>query len=284
MLKNHKTYNELIQRITAKNIHMDISEAECIQFLKSVNYYRLSAYRLPFKVDRDKCSNVNFSTIMNIYNFDHKLRSLIFTTIDTIENYIRSQIAYHHAGKYGALGYLSFDNFGTSKTNYEKQNQTIAYLVDKNKRNPDIEHHTDNYNDELPLWVIIEYFSLRTLSYFYSNIKPEDKLMILSPINLRNNMLESYLRCLTDLRNRVAHHARLYYWSFSAFPLLRKKNSKYINKKLFTQLLMLKSIYPQKNDWKSKFYIPLEELMSEYEHSISLLHIGFPNNWKEILS
>ena len=284
MLKNHKTYNELIQRITAKNIHMDISEAECIQFLKSVNYYRLSAYRLPFKVDRDKCSNVNFSTIMNIYNFDHKLRSLIFTTIDTIENYIRSQIAYHHAGKYGALGYLSFDSFSTNDINHEKQNQTIAYLVDKNKRNPDIEHHTNNYNEELPLWVIIEYFSLSTLSFFYSNMKSIDKKKISTPMDVNYIQLGTNLRSLTNLRNRVAHHARLYYWNFHAMPSLSTSLHPYRNNKLFTQLLMLKSIYPQKNDWNSKFYIPLEELMSEHEHSISLSHIGFPDNWKEILS
>ena len=55
---------------------------ECLDFLKDVNYYRLSAYLLPYK---GKTARLEFNKIKKIYEFDSKLRSLVIPIIENIE-------------------------------------------------------------------------------------------------------------------------------------------------------------------------------------------------------
>lgn len=43
------------------------------------------------------------------------------------------------------------------------------------KSTPVVRHHMNKYDGHFPIWVIIEYFSLGTLSYFYRGMKNNDK-------------------------------------------------------------------------------------------------------------
>ena len=46
---------------------------------------------------------------------------------------------------------------------------------------------------------------------------------------------------------------------------------------------MLKYLYPDKNKWNTDVSTHIEALVNEYLPDISLKHIGFPKNWKELL-
>ena len=61
-----------------------------LEFLERVNYYRFSAYFLPFK---EKSENISLSRLRRIYEFDCKLRSLIFPVIESIEVNLRARIS-----------------------------------------------------------------------------------------------------------------------------------------------------------------------------------------------
>ena len=81
--------------------------------LQRVNYYRLTAYLLPFKNDDDTYkTNTSFHTILKIYEFDQKLRNLISYALDFIEVEMRTRVAHEHSIEYGPLGYLDTGNFG----------------------------------------------------------------------------------------------------------------------------------------------------------------------------
>ncbi|MBU3193094.1 Abi family protein [Clostridium algidicarnis] len=130
--------------------------------------------------------------------------------------------------------------------------------------------------------VIIEFFSVGMLSYFYKDMITEDKKAI--AMNLYRTspvQLESWLRCLTDLRNRCAHYSRIYYWPFPAMPKMPNDYDYIADRKLFSQLLMLKFLYPDNKKWGSKFVSALKALIEEYKKDISLKHIGFPDDWEE---
>ena len=77
--------------------------------------------------------------------------------------------------------------------------------------------------------------------------------------------------------------SRLYYWIFSAVPKTPQNAPYTFDRKLFSQILMLKYLYPDKSKWNSSVYISIETLVDEYLPDISLKHIGFPENWKELL-
>lgn len=115
------------------------------------------------------------------------------------------------------------------------------------------------------------------LSYLYADLKSPDQKQIARELYHTSSVcLKSWLRCLTDLRNRCAHYSRIYYWSFPALPRMPKNVSFKPNRKLFSQILTLKFLYPDKNEWKSRIMTELRALMEEYGDDISLSHIGFP--------
>ena len=103
-----KTYEEQIELIREKGfIIYDDEVSDCISFLKKVNYYRFSAYFLPFMKEDRSFERVSFFRLQRIYEFDSRLRSLIFEVIEDVEVYLRTQLAYYVSQKYGAFGHLS---------------------------------------------------------------------------------------------------------------------------------------------------------------------------------
>jgi abortive infection bacteriophage resistance protein len=81
-------------------------EVKIIEFLKRVSYYRLSAYFIPFQIENDTYTNVDFESVIDLYKFDCKIRRLLFGIIENIEISLRTDITYYLGHEYGAFGYL----------------------------------------------------------------------------------------------------------------------------------------------------------------------------------
>ena len=88
-------------------------EKRAAKILENLNYYRLTAYFLPFKGDDDNyAEDTTFEKVYGVYNFDKELRKLIFSEIEAIEIMLRTKIAYYFSHKYGPLAYMDKNNFG----------------------------------------------------------------------------------------------------------------------------------------------------------------------------
>lgn len=282
-MKEPKTYDEQVEIIKNKGFIVNDSE-KCIKFLQQANFYRLSAYFLPFKKkDGTYVSNINFDTIQRIYEFDSKLRSIIFKCIEKIELYIRTQLAYYSGHVHGSLGYMD-PTIYNAKHNDEKFKKLIKNCIDDNKRTLVVRHHKEKYNGEFPIWVMIEFFSMGMLSYFYADLQTGDQKKIAKNTYATSvACLKSWLRCITDLRNRCAHYSRLYAWPFPALPKIPRNIDFNANRQLFSQILVLKLLYPDGKRWKSEVLTELSALIEEYKYDISLERIGFPENWDQLL-
>ena len=128
----------------------------------------------------------------------------------------------------------------------------------------------------------MEFFSIGMLSKFYADMKTQDKKAIAKQLfNTSFLYLETWLKCLTVLRNKCAHYARLYNTRF----IVRPKLNLNINREpyLFEQLIVLKNLYKNAKMWNNNFIVTLSALMEEYGVYINLENIGFPENWEEIL-
>lgn len=281
-VKSPITYKEQIDRIIQKGFIIE-DRVECMEFLQEANYYRLSAYLLPFRIKNDEyIRDIDFKKIQGIYCFDQGLREILFPIIEKIEFYLRTQLAYYHGHRYGSLGYLD-------KTNFNKKHNAAAFkhrlntVIKENEKTPIVMHHNKYYGGQFPIWVIIEFFSIGMLSYFYGDMKLSDKkLLARSLYQTSYKNVDSWLRCLTDIRNRCAHYSRLYFWRFTAVP---KGIRDFVTdeRSLFAQILMLKSLYPSKDQWNSSFTVKMEALIEQYKNVITLDHIGFPSDWTNLL-
>jgi abortive infection bacteriophage resistance protein len=283
-VKEPKTFDEQLSILKSRGCICN-DEKCCKEFLKKVNYYSFTAYFLPYKTkEGNYVAGTSFESIRHLYNFDRKLRSQIFPIVEEIEIFLRTQLAYFHSHKYGSLGYTNAASFNDDHDE-QKLKDMIIDIENNNKKSLIIKHHKEKYDGKYPLWVIIEFFSTGMISHFYADLKTADKKSFCLNAYHNKNLcydMVSWLRCLTDLRNKCAHYGRLYYFKFPTSPSFNEKYNFPMNR-VFAYLVVLKNLYPNKENWNSTFVLGLEALIEEYSDYIYLYHLGFPANWKDII-
>lgn len=155
-----------------------------------------------------------------------------------------------------------------------------------------IRHYKANYDDpeNPPAWMILELASFGQISMLYKNLRSDNKSKkaIASHFGVSEVVLESWLECLSYVRNCCAHHMRLWNRKLSKPPIKPQKTT-YIwignipeeNKqnRLYMVLViihyLLKSFIPT-----NRFGEKLFELI-DASPNIPIQYMGFPSNWKE---
>lgn len=254
------------------------------KILGRISYYRLiKAYSITLKKDGRYISGISFEDIVSLYKFDRELRQLIFEIIEHIEVSLRAVITNYFSLKYGNFGYKDLSNVGKYKNRYKEALNDLERETKRNRRSPFIKNFKDNYEGgEIPLYAVIEVASFGTLSKMYKNMKNEDKSKIAKVFNTDYHYFESWIENFAYIRNICAHYGRLYGAKLTKSPKLYKEYLKknISNNTIFATLVNLKIVSEEEN--YKKFYHDLTELIARYEN-IELRHVGFIENWKELL-
>ncbi len=141
-VKPHLSYDEQINRLCSKGCVINDTDF-CKSVLENVGYYRLSAYFLPFKKeDGSYEKDLTFERIWHIYEFDRKLRNILFAALEVIEISFRARLAYDHSKKYGPLGYLAPSTFNR-RHNSERFKENLRREAENNKKVLFVKHHID---------------------------------------------------------------------------------------------------------------------------------------------
>jgi abortive infection bacteriophage resistance protein len=283
MLKKPATYQEQIDKLREHGCVVD-DVSYCEEVLSKISYYRLSAYFLPFRISDGRYKpGTDFVKVYNLYEFDRKLRRLIFSAIEELEVYLRAQLSYYHSHKYGSDGYLNPANF-SSRHNHTRFTERIDELLKSNSNIAFVHHHMKHYDGRLPLWALSELFTFGMLSYFYADmIASDQKKVAYNVFNTSVSNAKSWLYCCTDLRNLCAHYGRLYYSIFSAAPAKLPFVDKKIERSLFAAIMALHALYPDSKKWNCEFMPQMTALFDKYAEVIELRHISFPENWESIM-
>lgn len=281
-LKQPTTYTEQIAKLRERGCVIE-NDALCEQILRQINYYRLTAYFLPFRQNDHYQPGLTIERVYRIYEFDRKMRTLLLSVAEEIEIYLRTQLAYFHAHTYGAVGYKEPDNFN-QRHNSEKFQKLWETAVEDNKGAQFVKHHIEKYGGVFPIWVLIELFSFGMLSHFYADLKAADQRKIANQsFGVLDKELTSWLKCCSELRNICAHYGRLYYRKMPSIPKRNSAELYDMNQRLFSHILVLKYLYQSADKWNNSFLEPLSALIAEYSSDIELDHIGFPDNWEDLL-
>jgi len=283
MVKQSSTYEQQIAKLREHGCTVS-DEPFCKEVLSRVSYYRLSAYFLTFKMeDGLYAPGTDFNKVFGIYEFDCKLRRLLFSVIEELEIYIRAQLSYYHTQKYSTLGYLNPNNFN-SRHNHGDFAARLDELVKGNDKLPFVAHHNAKYNSQFPLWVIMELFTFGMLSYFYADMISADRKKLAHTV-FKTSVAEakSWLYCCTNLRNMCAHSRRLYNSVFSVVPAYIPGVDEFSGRRLFAALMAVRALYPSTEKWNNAFIPAMSALLGEYSDAIILRHIGFPEDWETIM-
>lgn len=282
-VKKPTTYAQQLEILKKRGCVIE-NETWALEVLKNINYYRLSAYFIPFKKDENTYfEGTTFENVYHIYEFDRKLRSLIFSMLEEIEILLRTRISYFFSHKYGALGYKDTDNFNLNHDN-EKFNKHYSDMIEQNKTKAFVKHHIEEYGSQFPLWVLVELMSLGELSFFYSDMLIADRKAIANDVfGTQEKNVCSWLACLTNLRNSCAHYSRLYNAVFPFRPRTPNGYGYTLQKRVFDYLIVVKFMYLDADKWNNTYVTAIKQLINEYDGYLDLNHLGFLDSWEDML-
>jgi len=282
---------------------MNIPEADqAMLALKNIGYYRLSGYSYSFRetISGTRGENfipgTNFDDILNLYFFDKKLRTLLFDAMECVEINMRVAIAH----LMGSVKNFSYDNpfFLSPKFTSDANNGTSLHKkwldkfdknVQRHKNEYYVTHYQSKYNLPFPMWIAVQLWDFGLLSHFFSGLKPNYQQQVALGLAIPKGIyLQSWLHCLNDIRNLVAHHYRMWNHNFATQPKLPGKGE--ITQLDHLKLGAINKIYPCCciiayllkdnpffNKWRGSFNSHIRAFPNLSILSIS--DMGFPFDW-----
>lgn len=279
--------------------------------LSNVSYYRLSAYMIPYRTINDKGARTNdfipgttWDDIYNLYKFDRKLRLLVFDAIERIEIALRSYMINQLSLKYGSHWQDNKSIFRKPQLNHKTgkeydifkdiQNH-INKQLNANKKETFIEHYVSTYNNPPtpPSWMSLELLYFKELSKICQNLeKRNDRTDIAKAFGVKDDKVFcSWLHTLNYVRNKCAHHARLWNILMDITPTkyenkdpemvwlskdeVQKVQSSKIYYTLCIILFLLETVNP-----KTHFRNHFIDLLEKYPN-VNVGYMGFPEGWRE---
>ncbi len=270
----------------------DVQLAE--HWLRHVSYYRLSAYWLPFENPKGQNgprfqAGANFNTIIDLYEFDRRLRLLVLDAIERIEVAIRGGWAYALAHQGGPHGYLSASLYADRKQFHDN----FSRLARDVGSSPEtyIDHYRRTYDDPAmpPVWMVAEMMSFGQLSRWLSSLRSRPlRNQIAAPLGVSEKVLVPIIKHLSTVRNTCAHHGRLWNRGFLIRPSLPHKPANLaatlespgpgpalIYNTLVLIIFLLRQVDPG-SPWKDE----LKALLIAHPTG-SLPAMGFPQGWAQ---
>ncbi|MBE9068907.1 Abi family protein [Leptolyngbya cf. ectocarpi LEGE 11479] len=277
------TLQEQVNLLVSRGLIVQDHQQACY-YMAHLNYYRLSAYWLPFEADHSTHRfrpGTDFEAVLNLYIFDREFRLLVMDAMERIEVSIRAAWAYHMGHKHGAHCHLRRELF-RRKWDYDKHYKSIKQAVSHSKETF-IRHLQQTYDEALPpIWALVEVMTFGQLSNWYSNTRyRQDRNAVAAEYGLDEKILTSLLHHLTIVRNLCAHHSRLWNREFPVTPKLPKQkeaslcqtNKRKIYNTLTLMLDLVNQISPG-HHWKTR----LIDLINH--HNVDVTAMGFPSDWR----
>ena len=284
--KKPTTVDEQVDLLESRGIIIG-DRATAVRYLSRISYYRLVGYLLPFKIGDDLYSPVTFKMLTGLLSFDQQIRSLILKYAEHVEISLRTFVVSAFTSIPGCDGfeYLDYGIF-INKYKHARMMETIE-LEKRRSKELFVKHYNKKYHGNMPIWVAIEMLTFGQLVIFYGNMHRFLRYTVAQQYQqgIPAKTLDALIDSFRDLRNRCAHFGRLYFWDFTGYMNEKwcvERDISQGNTGLFTQFLVMKELCVDPVIWKITM-TELEKIMTTAKNTITLSHIQFPENWKEIL-
>ncbi len=177
--------------------------------------------------------------VFSLIRVDHQVAALLYSGLRRAEWLLRSYAVESYCRQFAAVGsFLQESQY--VQTGAESRRQMIERIIDSilRYREPFVSDHIDaaaedagqprltEYDrtahercvalvQDLPLWAVIDSFSLGLLSRFITDCAPTGTpnmpwKSVASGLEINNGLFPTNLKALVFLRNLVAHHARMW--------------------------------------------------------------------------
>lgn len=291
-LKQPLTLDDQVNRLREHGI--DVSDPVSAKtILRRIGYYRFTGYALQFRKtpsNSDCDDGTTFENIFRIYLFDHNMRCILRKYLEIAEVYYKALIANTfslekcldspHDQHYDRNNYC--DRIGFDEVMDSLKNEGKTYYRDSLI----LKHHKTKYSGKLPLWAMLELLSFANASKLYNAMFDSDKELIASNVGIASDTLTNHLHCLSVLRNKCSHCARLYNTTMSPPAHLsekyKKRHPEVINNTLFAYIIVLLQRLPSR-DIKKELKSDIVSIIESHKQFINMTCIGFPDNYEILM-
>lgn len=283
VVKKPTTIEEQIELLKSREVPIE-DESFAKKFLRIYNYYFVTGYLHPYKTSDDKYKNISFNGIATQIKFDMRLREICMYALDIIEKGLKTIIAYEFSHNYenGNIAYAYSLYFPNDEDKHTRLMEHYNVSLNNNKELPYVKHNMKTYGI-LPTWVAIELFTLGNIEKFFSMLDTNTKKKIEDIIGFPKNKIQNWIENLRIFRNMVAHNQRLYNFSILSMPKKAKEYNKQTGK-IFDYVIVMKYLFLDNEDWNTYVLPRLEYIFDDFKDNIDLKCIGFPDDWKNILT
>lgn len=212
------TYDQQAERLLGQGLQAD--KAALIRRLRGVGVNRFSDYASFFSDASGYAPGTTLKAVWNLYEFDRSLRSLCLEALAVIEIQVRTQLSYHFARKYGAFAYrneANFPKFGddNGKTSFSWWENKINSIIDRESKGRIWSASGGTGQPPaLPIWDVAEDMDFGMTLAFFSGVSSDIQKAVASVAGQPDKVIRSWLLGLRELRNRCAHHHRIWNWHF----------------------------------------------------------------------
>lgn len=289
-MKEFKTILEQIALLEDRGLKVE-DKARAADFLLHNNYYRVSGYSLTLRDHDVFFPNARFENIIDIYEFDRKLRHILLKRLDIIEISFKSIYAYEFSRIYGPDGYLDVANF-TAPDRYQKTMGKVEKQRKSAEYTEPFVKHFEEQNELMPLWAEVELFTFSNISILYSISKSDAQSAVAFHYGFRSKgaatQLGQVMKSMTIIRNLCAHGNRLFNRIFEQKPRLTKedkgllimKDGRPDNSHLYGFVLLMRQLLP--SDEFQSMKQEIEQAQDEIPF-VRMSYYGFREDWRKKL-
>lgn len=261
------------------------------RIVQELSPFHLENYGWPW-MDRNAQTYREGTTIEQLYetyHCDRALKNCIFDYLADMEVQLRNVVGYVLDTHFGVYGYLEADHFKNEEYHHHFMNDVENEL--KRANEPFVQAFRGDEKRDVPVYVALEVVTMGTLSKVVSNLKrPQQKEMARYYHIRSEQVLNSFLKVLTTLRNTCAHHGRLLYRNFPDGCAVLKEDRRWITAcapdfslnphALFAALLGLVHLLDSK-----KGDALIDSLVDIFAHHPHVLPAwgNLPPHWEDIL-
>jgi abortive infection bacteriophage resistance protein len=261
------------------------------QALRAIGYYRLLVFMRRFQNPLTKTfrPRTRFTDIVELYDFDRRLRSITMNALERIEVALRAGLSNPLAIAHGSHWYANQAVYA-SITGYASALGQIAKECGKRK-GLGLTHYHDNYarRDLPPVWLVCEHLTLGALSRLLEALSIRYGKVVgrHSWESVPDVLLLSWLQSLTDLRNACAHHSRLWNMRFVVSqPAIPKscELSRYGSEMrgattFYARATIIKALLDPLG-YGDEWCDALSQTLASCRHVDAHAHLGFPADWE----
>lgn len=269
------------------------NEEKAKEYLMHISYYRLSGYLRVFYKDEEHniVKWTSFTKVMDLYSFDRKLKIQLLDILERIEISFKTAMINCLSQEFWSHWFMDAKHFASDGAS----NNTFKIIEDellKNKDNVFIKHYHEKYLSPKypPSWMLFQLFSFGGLGNVYKSLSKTNKNKVAKMYGLNLYILESWIDCLSYLRNWCAHSDRVWNrrmtkklsikWFEKYFPVDQKWE--HVIDKLYSYVLViayfLRKISPTSSClWDFKKFIVQQVSLKK----IDVSRMWFPVDWEK---